>query len=246
MTKALVRSNDHLFANRRLILGHTMAATVTGLVPLPYVSEWLPARVKRDLVRRIAESRGVDLDEPAIRMIAEGEVPRASWKHLLSATPILGLVRRLRSALVVWNVYRQAESATRTFAMATLFDHYCARLHVGGELDLEAARRLRQRLEQTVRSPAGGFALGALRRLFVSALATAVRAPGQIVEALGKRRRLRAAGEVEAEEIKDEALVQAGDDGTALGRAAGLFERGLASLGRGYIDGLIAAFERKA
>jgi hypothetical protein len=244
-SKALARTNDHLLANRNLVLGHTLAAIAGGLVPLPYVAEWVPAMVRRDLVRRIAESRGVDIDEPAVRMIAEGEVLPPSWRDLLGATPVLALVRRLRSAILVWNVYRQAEAATRTFAMGTLFDHYCARLHVGGELDLGAARALRKRLEATVRSPAGGFALQSLRRLFVGAMSAAVRAPAQIASALTRKRRLEAAGEVEAEEVGEEALVQAKDRRTALGRAAGAFERGIAGLGRGFIDGLIEAFERE-
>jgi hypothetical protein len=245
-SKALARTHDHLAQNRTLILGHTLAAVAGGMVPLPYVSEWVPVMVKRDLVRRIAESRGVDLDEPAVRVIAEGEVPPPSWRTVIGAAPVLALVRRLRSAFLVWNVYRQAESATRTFAMGTLFDHYCARLHVGGELDLGQARALRRRLEATVKSPAGGFAVHSLRRVFAGALGAAARAPGQIVASLRRRRRLEAAGEVEAEEVGEEALVQTQDRRTALGRAAGAFERGISGLGRGFIDGLVEAFERES
>ena len=244
--KALARTHDHLAVNRNLILGHTLAAVAGGLVPLPYVAEWVPVMVKRDLVRKIAESRGVDIDEPAVRMIAEGEVHPPSWRDLIGAAPVLALVRRLRSAFLVWNLYRQAESATRTFALGTLFDHYCARLHVGGELDLGQARTLRKRLEATVRSPAGGFALHSLRRLFVGTLGAAARAPGQIVASLRKKQRLEASGEVDAEEVGEEALVQSQDKRTALGRAASAFERSVSGLGRGFIDGLVDAFERES
>src|SRR5688572_16922423 len=172
--QALVARRDHLVKNRRLILGHTLAATVAGLVPVPYVSEWLPAVVKRDLVRRIAESRGVDLDEAAVRMIAEGEVARPSWKSVISATPLLRFAgRSVRAAFLAWNVYRSGEGAARTFAMNMLFDHYCARMHIGGEIGLADARALRKRMEAAVKSPAGGLARFALSRAFTSALETA-------------------------------------------------------------------------
>jgi hypothetical protein len=235
---ALVARRDHLVKNRRLILGHTMASTLAGLVPVPYVSEWLPALVRRDLVRRIAESRGVDLDEAAVRMIAEGEVPKPGWRSVISATPLLRFAgRSVRAAFVAWNVYRQGEGAARSFALSTLFDHYCARMHVGGEIGLEDARVLRKRMEAAVKSPAGGLARWTLARAFTSALDAARKAPLALVEALKSRKPPAAGEEIEAEEITGEALAEIDD-------AAISVEKRLAGPGRTFIDGLIDAFER--
>jgi uncharacterized protein (DUF697 family) len=245
VTRTLVRSHEHLATNRRLILGHTLASSLVGMVPIPYVSEWLPAVVKRDMIRRIAESRGVDLDEAAERMIAEGEVARPGWRSLISATPLLGFARRsLRAVFVAWNLYRQAEGAARTFALATLFDHYCARLHVGGELGLDGARDIRKRMEAAASSPAGGVATWALRRVFIGALQAAWRAPAQIAASVAARRRLKERGEVEAEEIAEETVSHAGSDTTLLGRAADSAMRLFFDAGRGYVDRMVDAFDR--
>lgn len=228
MTQALVHRRDHLARNRRMILGHTVASTLSGLVPLPYVSEWLPAVVRRDLVRRIAESRGVDLDEAALRMIAEGEVAKPGWRTLISATPLLRFAgRAVRATFMAWNVFRSSQGAARTFAMSTLFDHYCARLHVGGTLELEAARRLRKRMEKAVGSPAGGLFRFTATRAFERALEAARRAPLSLLEALRGPRETPGA-EVAAEEITGEALAE------------------LSGSGKGFLDGLVEAFEKEA
>jgi uncharacterized protein (DUF697 family) len=227
VTGALVRRRDHLVENRRMILGHTLASTLSGLVPLPYVSEWLPAMVKRDLVRRIAESRGVDLDEAAVRMIAEGEVQKPGWRSALSATPLLRFAgRSLRAAFAALNVYRAADGAARTFALATLFDHYCARLHVGGEMDAGAARVLRKRMEAAVRSPAGGLFRFTAARALTGALDGARRAPVAVLQAL-RGRPARAADEVEAEEI------------------TAPVEQRLAGGERTFVEALVEEFERQ-
>jgi uncharacterized protein (DUF697 family) len=245
MTAALVRSHEHLLANRRLILGHSVASSIVGLVPLPYVSDILPALVQRDLVRRIAESRGVDLDEAAVRMIAEGDVAPPSWRTLISAAPLLRFARRgLRAAFMAWNVWRHAEGATRTFALATLFDHYCSRLHVGGELDGRAARALRKRMEAAVKTPAGGLLMASARHAFAGALTALAKAPAQVARALMPAKKPVVRGEIVAEEIAEEAIEQTAKEKTLLGRATGAVERGLAGVGRSYVDGLVAAFER--
>jgi hypothetical protein len=46
---------------------------------------------------------------------------------------------------------RAGEDIAATFAFATLFDHYCARIHVGAALDAERAAALRTIIQATVR-----------------------------------------------------------------------------------------------
>jgi hypothetical protein len=247
VTRAIARTHDHLAAHRRLILGHSLAESLVGLVPLPYVSDLLPALVRRDLIRKIAEARGVDLDDDALRMIAEGEVEGPTWKTVLSATPLLRFLRRsMRTAFMAWNVWRHAENAARGFAHATLFDHYCARQHVGGELDLAQARALRQRMERAVKTPAGGLLASAARHAFGGALAAIARAPAQVARALLPRKGP-PRGEpssVEAEEVAEEAIEQTRRETGLFGRATAAVERSLDGVARGYVDGLVAAFER--
>src|SRR5262245_52914219 len=142
--KSLQRSTAHLAAHRRIIVTHAAAAGLAGLLPIPYIDEQLPALVKRAMIRRLAAERHVDLDEEAVREIAEGRVPRPSWRSLVGLGPLIGSARRsVRVAFLAFGVSRRAESASRTYALGTLFDHYCARHHVGVGVDVDAARRLR-------------------------------------------------------------------------------------------------------
>ncbi len=240
MSTALQRTRAHLGENRQTILLHSLAAAFAGLAPVPYLDEWLPSLVRRQLVRRIAESRGVDIDEEAVRAIADGRVAKGTWRTLIGATPILGLLRRsLRTAVAAWNIYRRAEVASRTFALATLFDHYCARVHVGGELGGDAARELRDRIDRAVAGSMGSLPAWAVKRAFASTLRVLVRAPSDLLGALRQRRLPE--GEVEAEEIVEESLAQAGREDGPLARAA----RGVdAEAGRSFVDELIDAFER--
>jgi hypothetical protein len=244
MTTDLVRTRAHLADHQALVVGHALAAAFTGLLPLPYVDEWLPSLIRRQLVRRLAEARRVDIDEEAVRIIADGPVRKASWRNLIGATPLLGLLRRpLRSALAVFSVYRRAEGASRTFALFTLFDHYCARQHVGGAIDATAARALRARMDAAVVGAMGSLPAWAVRRAFSRTLLLFARVPTSIAHVLRARRL--PPGEVEAEEIFEDALgeAMAREDGV-LAQATRSIERQVSGTGRTFVDELVDAFER--
>ena len=237
---ALTVTRAYLEENRTMILGHAIGAAFVGLVPLPYVDEYLPSVLRRRLIRQIAEARGVDLDDEAVRMIADGRVPKPTWRNLVGSAPLVALLRGgFRRALAAFTIYRRAEGASRTFALATLFDHYCARQHVGGALDLAGATELRRRLETTVKATMGSVPAFLVRRAFAGTLRIVARAPSGLLEAV-RRRRL-PPGEVEAEEMASEALEEAAERGV-LGRAARVVEK-QAALGA-FVDELVAVFER--
>jgi uncharacterized protein (DUF697 family) len=249
MTRSLQRSTAHLADHRRLILTHSAAAALAGLVPIPYVDEQLPALIRRALIRRLARERHVDLDEDAVREIADGRVPPPGWRSLIGLAPLARSVRRsIRAAFLAFGVYRRAEAASRTFALGTLFDHYCARHHVGIGLDARAARALRERIDRTLAAPGGRLGGFAFRRGFQAALRATVRAPLELVSALtwGKLRLLRGKprDEVEAEEVVETTIdASLAREGSFLGRAVRGVERQLAALGGGWVDGLVARFD---
>jgi uncharacterized protein (DUF697 family) len=249
MTTSLARSTEHLAAHRGLIVTHAAAAAVAGLLPIPYVDEWLPSLVRRALIRRLAEDRGVDLSEEAVRELADGKVPPPAWSHLINLGPLLRTARRgLRRLFLAFVLYRRADSASRTFALGTLFDHYCARLHVGGEVDGAAARALRARIDEVVASPRASLGTYLFRRGFRAALRASVRAPIELFHALtaGKLRRSITAGdEVEAEEMVEGALEAATrDEGSFLGRTVRSVDRQLGTAGSGWVEGMVEALER--
>lgn len=253
MTQSLQRSNAHLAGTRSLIIGHAAAAALTGLLPIPYLDEQIPALVRRAMIRRLAQLRHVDLDEQAVREIAEGRVPPPNWRQLLGLSGLARTARRsVRAAIVVYALYRRAEAASRTFALGTLFDHYCARHHVGVGLDAAQARELRARIDRALEARAGSLGNYAFRRGLGAALRATVRAPIELVSALtwGRLKRLRAAketDEVEAEELVESAVDAelAGDD-SFLGRAARAIDRQLSLVGSGWVDGLVASFDSES
>jgi len=252
MTKpnqSLQRSNAHLVGARTLIIGHAAAAALSGLLPIPYLDEQIPALVRRAMIRRLAQLRRVDLDEPAVREIADGRVPPPNWRQLIGLSGLARTARRsVRAAIVAYALYRRAEAASRTFALGTLFDHYCARHHVGVGLDAPQARELRARIDRALDARAGSLGGYAFRRGLAAALRATVRAPLELVSALtwGRLKRLRAKDEVEAEELVESAVDAelAGDD-SFLGRAARAIDRQLGAVGSAWVDGLVAEFDRE-
>jgi len=246
VSQALSRSMEHLAAHRGLVVAHAVAAAFAGLMPIPYLDEWLPSLVRRAMIRRIAEDRGVDLDEEAVRELADGRVPPPAWSHLVNLGPMLRTARRgLRRLFFAFVIYRRADSASRTFALGTLFDHYCARLHVGAGLDGPAARALRARIDTVIKTPRTSLGSYLFRRGFVAALRATVRAPAEIFHALtaGKLRR----GEVEAEEEIEGALERTvRDESSFLGRTVRSVDRQIGTTGGSWIAGLVEELERTA
>src|SRR4029453_4507980 len=72
MATEITHHRSYLAENRRLIIGRALAAAAAGALPVPLVEDWLASRVARGTIRRIADSRSVDLDEAAVRAIADG------------------------------------------------------------------------------------------------------------------------------------------------------------------------------
>ena len=259
MTRTLQRSTAHLSGSRRLIAAHAAVTALGGLVPIPFIDDQLPSLVKRAMIRRIAEARRIDIDEDAVRIIAEGRVSGPSWRDLLSLGTFVRSARRsVRAAFMAYALYRRAESASRTFALGTLFDHYCARHHTGLGIDAERARELRGRIERALDE--GGANLGsyAFRRGLTAVARATLRAPVEIARALSWTRLPRLRGkdkdkdkdgddvaiEAEAEELVEETIDhELAARRSFLGRMARSADEQLSSLGNGWIDGLLAAFE---
>lgn len=245
MTTAIARRGEHLALHRRMIVVRTLATALAGLTPVPYLDDWLVTRLRRGTIRRIAEARGVDLDEAAVRAIAEGVVKPPGWRAFINTIPLMRFFRRgVRAAVAGYSAYRRADQASRDFAIATLFDHYCARIHVGSGLDANAGAALRARMDRAIaRTPSGplrqtfGAALGAAGR-------AAIRAPFELADAISGgriRARLRARAPEVEEVAEEEALVE--QAGTLLGRVGQSVDRGLMGLGARYVGDLVAAFE---
>jgi hypothetical protein len=249
MTTELSNRRDHLGSLRRRIIGRSLAAAAAGSLPVPLVEEWLASRIQRGTIRRIAEHRGVDLDDDAVRALADGPSSPPEWLELAGGTLVSRLAARsLRRFVWAYVVARRARAATRAFLIATLFDHYCARLHIGLGLDAGQGATLRALMERSLAETPGGLARRAFARGALAAARVSVRAPLQLANAVTRgwlRRQLSRGDEVTAVAEVDRALEQqlAGD--SVLSRSAAAIEAQLSAEANPYLDDLIDAFERR-
>jgi uncharacterized protein (DUF697 family) len=245
---AIVRSRAYLEQHRRTILGRSLAAALAGAVPIPLLDDWLVSSIRRSMIRRIADARGVDMDEDAIRTIADGPDAPTKWSELIEGGLAMRLLSRQWSKLVVAVLAtRRAQAAARTFEIATLFDHYCARLHVGMGLTGTTGKAVRLRIDQARRETEGGISRHLFRRGLLAAAKTSVRAPVDIADVLtgGRITKLLSGNdEIEATIEVDEALeAQLKSEGSFLARSAAAIELQLAVDRNPYLDNLIDNFD---
>ena len=247
-TTALTKRHDHLVHNRRMLIGRSLAATVAGTLPFPLVEEWLSSTITRRTIARIADSHAVDMSDEALRAIADGPRRAPEWTDVAGGT-LAGklLTRGWRKLLIGVIAARRTQVAGHTFLVATLFDHYCARLHVGLGLDGHDAAELRSLMGKAITSTSGGLSRHMFRRAVVSAARATAKAPLEIADIAtgGAVRKLLTRGdEVEAvTEVDEELERQMAAKDSFLARAAFIVELELSADSNPYLDDLIEAFE---
>lgn len=246
---SLTVRRDHLADHRRMLIGRSLAASMAGLLPVPMFDDWLSSTINRGTIRKIANSRAVDLDEEAVRNIADGPSSPPEWTELAGGALIYKLVTRTwRKVLIAYLATRRAQVASRYFVIGTMFDHYCSRVHVGLGLDGTAGAELRALMEQAIEITPGGISSRAFRRGALATVRASVRAPMELLDIAsgGALRRLltRGTGEVEAVEEVDSAIdAQLSSKQSFLARAVQSIELQLSADENPYIDELIATFE---
>jgi len=255
----------HLEGNRPLILERAAIAGAAGLLPLPLVDDLLAGAARGQLVKNIAERRGVGVDEAAVAVLAQlGEVGYRSTTALATR---YALRRSFRRVATLFFAATHAGDFATTFAIATLFDHYCARHHVGPGLDADRARALRRCIDAAI--------VDARRTLARRGARSARGLPARLLEApraLGRSlagrlaRRVPAslsplvpagaagalgpvsagpAGPAEPAEIVGPDATAAMTRGSTFDRTLGAVGGLLARSGRGYVVELVRAFDRQ-
>lgn len=245
---SLVRSREYLAQHRRTIIGRSIAAALVGALPVPLLDDWLVSSIRRGMIRSIAEARGVDMDDDAVRAIADGPEAPPKWVELVGGGLVFRLASRQWKKLVVAVLAaKRAKAAARSFEIATLFDHYCARLHVGIGLDDASGKRVRQLIDRARDETDGGISRHLFRRGLLAAAKTSVRAPVEMADLLSGGRitkLLRGDSEIEAATEVDEALeTQLKAEHSFLARSAAAIELQLAVDRNPYLDDLIDTFD---
>ena len=251
MTTALVLKRDYLVAHRRLILGRAIAGTLAGLVPVPFLDDWLIQAVVGSGYRRIATAHQVDLDDAAVKALVFGKSAPASLTEMAGTAIVYRLVGQTWKRMVVaLTALRRARSAARQFVVMTLFDHYCARLHVGIGLTGDEALRLREAIGEAIEATPGGLSLDPFRRGAIAAARAPAKAPLELADLLsgGALRRYLDKGadvtEADAVDEIDAALdKQLAQQSSFLARSVTAVELQLSAEVNPYLDALIQRFD---
>ena len=251
MTTALVLKRDYLIAHRRLILARAIAGTIAGMVPVPFLDEWLVGAVVGGGYRRLAAAHQVDLHDDAVASLVFGKTPPPSWTEMAgSAIAYKIATQTWKRLLIALTALRRARSAANHFLAMTLFDHYCARRHVGLGLSRERALELRETISEAIAASPGGLALDPFRRGALAAARATVRAPLELADLVsgGALRRYldRQADVTEADAVDevDQALdKQLAESSSFLSRTVSAVELQLSAEVNPYVDGLIERFD---
>jgi hypothetical protein len=237
----------HLGDNRRLIVRRALLATaVGGVVPIPVLDDYFAGRVRAGMLAKIAERRRVDLAPGSADLLGDPREGNSMRNATLTAATLLALKLAWRKFFALLAIGRRAEEMATSYQLGMVFDHYCAKVHVGAGVDREQAAVLRQvifsslgeseRQAFVVAFREGGKVLG---RSFLEA-------PNWLSD------RIRLAAERWAEsggKTTDPDEAAESEDAAAevrwLDRAAAAVESRLGRVEQGYLAGLMQAFERR-
>ena len=238
---------DHLAENRRLVVRRALIATaVGGAIPIPVLDDYFAGRVRAGMLMKIGERRQVDIASSSAELLGDPRDGTAVRNATMTAATLLALKLAWRKYFAVLALGRRAEEMATTFQLGVLFDHYCAKLHVGGEIDRTQATLLRVTIH------------GALAESERAALVTAFREGTRVLGQSALEAPAWMSAKVErAAHRWAESGGRSADPGDALDadeagvgarwvdRAAGAVEERLARAGHGYLLGLVTAFERR-
>ena len=250
MTALTVR-RDYLAAHRRLAVGRSLAAAASGLLPVPFVDDWLLEATLGGAFRRIAADHHVDVDKRAVKNLVHGRGKPANLVDLgASAVAARLATAGWRRVMIAMTAVRRARAASRYFATLTLFDHYCARVHTGLGLDGPRALEVSDAIARALAETPGGLSFEPFRRGALAGARTAARAPLELADRAsgGRLRKLLGRGkdtaEAEAVDEVDELVErELSSSGGVLARAAAAVELQLSAEVNPFLDHAIDRFD---
>jgi hypothetical protein len=239
---------DHLTINRRFIVRRALLATaVGGVVPLPVMDEYLAGRVKAGMLMKLAERRQVDLAASSAELLGDPRGTTAMRNATLTAATLLALKLAWRKFFAVLAVSRRAEEMASTFQLGTLFDHFCAKMHVGAGIDRERATRLRDVMHASLAEAERTAIVNAFRDGSRVLGQTMLEAPAWANSRIERAARRWAASGGTTTDSGPGADDDVTNDVEArwLDRASGEVDGRIGGLGQDYLVGLVRTFERR-
>ncbi|HEY7372608.1 MAG TPA: hypothetical protein VIF57_10650 [Polyangia bacterium] len=237
----------HLAENRRLIVRRALLATaVGGVIPIPVLDDYFSGRVRAGMLAKIAERRRVDLAPGSADLLGDAREGNAVRNVTLTAAAFLAIKLAWRKFFALLAIGRRADEMATSYQLGMVFDHYCAKVHVGGGVDRAQAAMLRQVIFAALSDSE--------RQAFVVAFREGGKVLGRsFLEApnwLSDRVRLAAerwaeSGGKSTDPDEAAAVGDAAEEVRWLDRAAAAVETRLGRAEQGYLTGLTQAFERR-
>jgi hypothetical protein len=237
---------QYLSQNRGLIVKRSLLATVVGgVIPIPVVDDYVASRVRAGLLMKLAQQRQVDLPPSSAELMGDPREGSMIRNATLTAITLVALKLAWRKVFAVLAAGRGAEEMATTFQFATLFDHYCTKLHVGAAVERQRASELRALIHQTVDRTEKATLVAVFRdgsRILGRSL---LEAPRWLTTRLGTlaQRWSSTRGDVAA--TFDPSVAAAAGQSQWLDRASAAIEERLSLLGTDYLSLLIEDFEKR-
>jgi hypothetical protein len=261
---------DHLAENRRLIVRRALLATaVGGVIPIPVLDDYFAARVRAGMFMKLAERRRVDLVQSSAELLGDPREGTALRNATLTVATLIALKRAWRKFFTLLALGRSAEEMASSFQFGMLFDHYCAKIHVGPGIDRPRAVELRAAIFAALAESERGALVGAFREGGQVLGRSVLEAPTWMGDRIERaaRRWAETGGQSADPGEGGEAGAAAGarpgpadgppggkagldgeetaDEKRWLDRATGAVEARLGRVGHDYLLGLVRAFERR-
>jgi hypothetical protein len=238
---------EHLAENRRLIVRRALLATaVGGVIPIPVLDDYFAGRVRAGMLAKIAERRRVDLAPGSADLLGDPREGNTVRNATLTAATLVAFKLAWRKFFALLAIGRRADEMATNFQLGMLFDHYCAKVHVGAAVDRTQAMTLRQTIFAALSESERQAFVGAFREGGRVLGRSFLEAPNWLSD------RIRLAAERWAESggtstDPDEAaeIGDAGEEVRWLDRAAAAVESRIGRVEHGYLSGLVEAFERR-
>ncbi len=183
MTVALATRRDYLTKHRRMIIARSVVGSLASVIPLPFIDNWAKEKVLGAGYKRIASMHGVDLDDEAVAALVHGNTGPANIANMAASGVIYRIANlAAKRFLFVLATVNRARAASSTYVAMTLFDHYCAKLHVGAGLDGKTALALREEIARAIDQTPGALSFAPFRRGALSAARATLRAPLELAD----------------------------------------------------------------
>jgi hypothetical protein len=198
------------------------------------------------MLMNIAERRQVDLALSSAELLADPREGTAMRNATLTAATLLALKMAWKKFFAILAIGRRADEMATTFQMGTLFDHFCAKLHVGSGLDRTRAIALRVVIQGTLAETEKSAVVAIFREGGRIMGQSMLEAPAWMSGRFQKAAEdwVRTGGQPGVTLDKDDSVAPAAE-ARWLDRATATVEDGLSHLGNNYLETLVRVFERR-